>query len=73
MSICSIYIFFSNFKHFEECLFFCMEKKIANDKIFDLKARASWKKFYWTLVGKLCEGIYLAEIDELNVINKTSK
>jgi hypothetical protein len=24
----------------------------------------AWKKFFWKVVGKLCEGIYLADIDE---------
>lgn len=61
-----------NKKHFEESLFFCFEEKLG-ERVFNEAARRAWKKFFWKLVGKLCEGIYLAEIDEFNRVHQTGK
>ncbi|CAF0969412.1 unnamed protein product [Brachionus calyciflorus] len=63
----------ADFEHFEECLIYCLEKEINDDKLFDMKTRTSWKKFFMKIASKLSEGIYLAEIDELNTINKCIK
>ncbi|CAF1125808.1 unnamed protein product [Brachionus calyciflorus] len=63
----------SDFEHFEECLIYCLEKEINDDKLFDIKTKTSWKKFFIKIASKLTEGIYLAEIDELNTINKCIK
>lgn len=42
---------------------------IANERIFDFGMKNVWNKFFWTIVAKLCSGIYIAEIDELEANN----
>jgi hypothetical protein len=30
------------------------------------EAESAWRKFFWTIVGKLVDGIYLASIEDVN-------
>lgn len=59
-------------KHFEESLFYCFEQKLS-ERVFNEAAQKAWKKFFWKMVGKLCEGIYLAEIDEFHKTSQAKK
>jgi len=43
-----------------------MESKINNPKLFDSDMKLIWRKFFWSIAGKMCEGIRKAAINDLN-------